>query len=552
MAEDRDENERPAPSKALTEEKGAKEASDEEHANRDGSDSDETAEQGPEPPYYSPGCPSTTQEEEAAAAAAAAAEPEEEGGTWANRAFLAWVLCGVGAAIIVIPLAFILLPLLFPPDEGRAADRAGGRPPLGEDEGGRPDDPIVRPSCAQTSPKISQDVSGVRDVDYPGKANTSQSSLKLYCLYNNSRYRNSDGKDFLPRHVPFALCTSLIYWSMAITNGVITSRAEKFDEKHGLYKLREISQIQLANVTGSKPANILMTLGGYPEDSGHFHLLAGNHTIRHRLVREVYVKSLNYKLNGTNVHWVTSNILDCERGLQQQRWRTLSLFLDDVLALLSLNYFPGEFLITVMIDPQDISNTEAIKVLINKANVTFLNTHLITPLQNTLKAYCETANTIAGLVMRITNNQPAENKVCASATLSLPAWTSVSEAAPVPAQPISKTEGRLAMYEVCKNTECTDANLGYQDCYVCKTKFGADDVYCAADNKDSAQKKYHAVDKLCMVLFDMDFDNFFQQCGPNSPPDLFLRMKSYVHALIDAGSLNPSDFFPPYVLSPIL
>lgn len=86
------------------------------------------------------------------------------------------------------------------------------------------------------------------------------------------------------------------------------------------------------------PAVLLMLLGGYSEDSGHFHSLTANHTIRHRLVREVYLKSMEYTLNGPNVHCVSGGD-SCEHSRSEQIWRTFTLFLGDVLALLSVNVF---------------------------------------------------------------------------------------------------------------------------------------------------------------------------------------------------------------------
>ncbi|KAL1418174.1 hypothetical protein MTO96_026187 [Rhipicephalus appendiculatus] len=143
---------------------------------------------------------------------------------------------------------------------------------------------------------------------------SNESSRPIFCLYNNTRvyaWRNitNSSWNYVFATLPFALCPYVVYWSVGIEDGNLTSRQRNFDEQYGLHRLRAI-----ADSLNFKAVKILLALGGYPEDAPHFWRLGWDKELKERLMGNVADSLHRFGLNGITVHWV-----DGSRWLQWSR-----------------------------------------------------------------------------------------------------------------------------------------------------------------------------------------------------------------------------------------
>ncbi|KAH6940777.1 hypothetical protein HPB50_006544 [Hyalomma asiaticum] len=135
-----------------------------------------------------------------------------------------------------------------------------------------------------------------------GPANAT--SRPIFCLFNNTHVNawnniTSSPWDYVFATMPFALCPYVVYWSVGIEDGNITSRQPDYDEQYGLYRLRAI-----ADSLNFNTVKILLALGGYPEDAPHFSRLGWDQAIADRLLENIVSTLERFGLNGITVHWV--------------------------------------------------------------------------------------------------------------------------------------------------------------------------------------------------------------------------------------------------------
>ncbi|KAH6923889.1 hypothetical protein HPB50_008416 [Hyalomma asiaticum] len=165
--------------------------------------------------------------------------------------------------------------------------------------------PNVPPACLKpvSLPAISVPLSILPD-PVPGPSR--QPVRPFFCLYNNTAVllsRNySDVRvsyDYTLEVLPFDLCHYVIYWSVTIANGNVTSRLPVFDQQHGLYHLRNVT-----DSLGFSSVKILLALGGYPEDGPHFSILGHDPVTLNRLTANVIYAMRSFRLDGVAVHWV--------------------------------------------------------------------------------------------------------------------------------------------------------------------------------------------------------------------------------------------------------
>ncbi|KAH7938789.1 hypothetical protein HPB52_000324 [Rhipicephalus sanguineus] len=133
---------------------------------------------------------------------------------------------------------------------------------------------------------------------------SNESSRPVFCLYNNTRvnvWRNITNSrwDYVFATMPFAFCPYVVYWSVGIEDGNLTSRQPSFDEHYGLGRLRAI--VDSLNFNTIK---ILLALGGYPEDAPHFSRLGWDKEVMGRLMGNVADALNMFGLNGITLHWV--------------------------------------------------------------------------------------------------------------------------------------------------------------------------------------------------------------------------------------------------------
>ncbi|KAL3197561.1 hypothetical protein MRX96_044883 [Rhipicephalus microplus] len=133
---------------------------------------------------------------------------------------------------------------------------------------------------------------------------SNESSRPVFCLFNNTRvsaWRSITNVrwNYVFATLPFALCPYVVYWSVSIEDGNLTSRLPSFDVQYGLYRLRAI-----ADSLNFRSVKILLALGGYPEDSPHFSRLGWDKVTLNHLLDNVVHSLSRFVLNGVTVHWI--------------------------------------------------------------------------------------------------------------------------------------------------------------------------------------------------------------------------------------------------------
>ncbi|KAH7970838.1 hypothetical protein HPB49_015897 [Dermacentor silvarum] len=138
---------------------------------------------------------------------------------------------------------------------------------------------------------------------------SNESSRPIFCLFNNTRVYGGLGTlwNYVIATLPFALCPYVVYWSVGIENGNLTSRQPSFDEQHGLHRLRAI-----ADALNFTTVKILLALGGYPEDAPHFSRLGRDHATMGQLMNNLVDSLDRFGLNGFTVHWVGEARAGCQ------------------------------------------------------------------------------------------------------------------------------------------------------------------------------------------------------------------------------------------------
>ncbi|KAK8778104.1 hypothetical protein V5799_020554 [Amblyomma americanum] len=345
----------------------------------------------------------------------------------------------------------------------------------------------------------------------------------VYCIYNVSRFRRPGGYGFLPLDIPLSLCPGVVYWSWKLSGGKLTSRAKEFDERYGLAEMQNVARDQRVDVA------VILTLGGYPEDSMDFHQLERDVALRQRLIQDVHTAYQRYSLAGINLHWVR-NDEGCEDAFGGYAPR-LTEFVRRLRWLVALNAPSNPFIVSAMVDPEDIFQMEFFRSLRNDLNLTFFRTHHLAPLWS-FEEYCK--NSASALHAQLDtikpffpppprpSRVPATNTgqykgLCISLSLALHARLGYRLDVPAPPRPTSATPGYIALFEVC-DTKLVFENwrIPVPGCVVKRSRGLLLNVTYAVEGAKILSDKMSMLgkpDKMCVLLYDVDFDNYLRPCA---------------------------------------
>ncbi|KAK8761228.1 hypothetical protein V5799_027505 [Amblyomma americanum] len=489
----------------------------------------------------------------------------------------AWAFCLVSVATLTVPVVFFLLPLIrasffvattHDPAFSTPATSLPPAPTLST-LSTTMKTVVVTPVTTNTSQGISQDclklspgVPGAEDLTdialIPDKKglDPAPSSVDggknqpVYCIYNVTRFRRPAGYYFLPFHIPFALCPHIVYWSWCLPGGNLSSRAKNFDENYGLAVIKKAAQDQTETV------DVLLTLGGYAEDSADFYRVQNDYKARQRLVHGVYKAYRLYELSGITLHWVPNDPCDPMHGGSVPR---LGEFIENLQLLASLNVGASKFNVTAIVDTQDSIQMEFFRAHQSHLNLTFFTTHHLLP-ENNFDEYCEHsvpvfASQLARLRGFFPEPQPKGNTVpseqrkglCVSMSLALYARKGFRLEEPTPPQLVSRMPGYMALFEVC------DSKLNFSDvlgaipgCVFGKTSGSLLNVTFAFDDITTLRAKMAVLGngtELCVLLYDVDWDNYRQQCRAGIG-SRYLMLQHFYSARIDKSNFNVTHFVP--------
>ncbi|KAL3204643.1 hypothetical protein MRX96_011632 [Rhipicephalus microplus] len=260
--------------------------------------------------------------------------------------FIAWVFCCVGSIIIFVPMAFILMPL-FSGAIARVAAPAV--------DGGLPQTPAPE---SMKAPHHDRKVYGT-DVDCPVNGHREAACLLSEDQTDHSsRHQPNEGTgfDFLLNQFPWPVCPNVIYWSFSVnlTDGRLLSRAPELDEYTGFYNISSIARLHNAD------ANVLFTVGGYPEDGGLFTVVGSGTLAEATLAQSMIMVLYRLQFTGVNIHLVEDP--PCEQYFKN-RMANLQSFITVLKKLVGFNRPIQNFKITLMVGTNKNIAKEALAVL---------------------------------------------------------------------------------------------------------------------------------------------------------------------------------------------
>ncbi|KAH7957436.1 hypothetical protein HPB52_018940 [Rhipicephalus sanguineus] len=373
----------------------------------------------------------------------------------------------------------------------------------------------------------------------------------IYCIYNVSRFRRPSGYGFLPIYLPMSLCPNIVYWSWRLSRGNLSSRAKTFDENYGLAAIGKAAHDQGTNV------DVILTLGGFPEDSADFHKVSDDEITRQLLIQSVYVTTLQYNLSGINLHWVRNDD-SCERSLGNGVPR-LEQFVSRLRALLALNGRSRGFSISAVVDPRESFQMEFFRGLGNQVNITFFRMHDLVPLDDfdqfcrnsipSFQAYLQSLTPYFRPNIRPSPGHPAPaphyNRLCITFSLALNARQGFSMDLPSPPQPVSATAGYMALFEVC------DSKLTFKEkvkrapgCVARRTSGVLLKVAFAFEDAATLSAKMSMLgpaNESCVLVHDIDFDNFRAGCYGSTE---YLMLQHFYSARDKNTKFNITAFLP--------
>ncbi|KAK8778105.1 hypothetical protein V5799_020555 [Amblyomma americanum] len=485
-----------------------------------------------------------------------------------------WAFCFVSIATLAVPVGFFLLPfikasfIVYTQQVSVSSQIATGpstaattlMTTAAATTSAPPTTEAPRPtgtSCQKESPNVPGGIN-LTDVFherliYPEAYPEGGRNQPVYCIYNMTRFRRPKRYYFLPPHLPFALCPNIVYWSWRLPRGNLTSRAKEFDERFGLSAIHEVARNQRSRV------DLSLALGGYREDSGDFHAVGKDDTVRHRLVQEVYQAYRRYNLSGIVLHWVANEPV-CETAFGGSVPR-LGEFIDSLRRLMSLNEGSPPFKVAAMVDPQQLHEMQFFRLLRTRLNMTFFKTHQASPSKD-FDDYCaNSANVFRSNVERVkpffrppipVPNAPEPQKyegLCISLSLALNARQGYRLEQPAPPQPVSTVEGYMALFEAC------DSQLSFNDvvdnrpgCVLRKTSGPNLNVTYALDDLAALKTKMSNLGnrtQLCVLIYDIDFDNYMNECRQNVVAfSRYLMLRHFYCARVDTVCFNVTHYLP--------
>ncbi|KAH7955593.1 hypothetical protein HPB52_001679 [Rhipicephalus sanguineus] len=423
--------------------------------------------------------------------------------------FTLCVFCVVGAVTMAVPLALVLLPLLV--GESRytvnylnisfspSSDGSQSRPPETETPGvltrttRQAVTANVPPSCRRESPRVSDDLVNVNAQPLSPTLATLNGTESVYCLYNNSRFRKPRGHDFLTVHVPWWFCSRLIYWSVGIDKGKLTSRAENFDRIYGLYKLRVIAD------TYREGVELLMTVGGYPEDTGQLYALGSGTNESYSLAKDVAETVYYTGFNGVNLHLVEDP--SCERYFTSQ-YRWLSDFIDVLSERIQINFATFPFKITAMVGADRIQAKNYVRYLEGRVDFVFYDTHNLISTSGSMDAYCSKYYEKTEALLRELRNVK-NTTFCGSLSFIMPSRSNDDRTVASLAHTISKREGFVSRLDFCVEQRTV---VNGSDIAGCSTYTSGSPWEVSAFPNRSALRT--AFGQKCLWLMDIDFDSY--------------------------------------------
>lgn len=206
-----------------------------------------------------------------------------------------WFLCLLVLAALSVPAGLVIAPFIpFGDSRSTTASYPGGWTlPFTGDPWANVSRDCLRPV------RLNDDIRQLNIHNIPVRA-VSTHRGDLICVFNNSRFRKAQRYDFVPVIMPLSLCNSLLYWSVAVVDGVVRNRVPEFDVHYGVYRLPELVR-RLA--TGGSLPPLLIGVGGHREDSAHLSRVGRDSVVQSKFGASLLRFSDKHGIGGAVIDW---------------------------------------------------------------------------------------------------------------------------------------------------------------------------------------------------------------------------------------------------------
>ncbi|KAH9377258.1 hypothetical protein HPB48_006937 [Haemaphysalis longicornis] len=337
-----------------------------------------------------------------------------------------WLFCAVCAMFFVVPLFFIVLPYLTNharPNAWRAPSTSAGKAADPIPNNATPDSLLdLPPACREKgSLALNDDLAGINDtyLDNSGLQMSPSPNAAVFCLYNNSRFRRAGGQYFLPQHLPLNLCSGVVYWSMGLTGGRVTSRVPVFDKR--LCRRR-----------------------------ADFYRLGADPPARAVFVADVLLKVKRYNLNGVVVHWVAHGSEPC-LAQPEKPFSVVADLLDDLRTILALNLPEGSGIVGLLV-PADTNLANALLSAVgDRADILFFTNYATSEVVQAAATEAPSASfrTMQNFFQSLRTYEQYRPKICAGVSLAPHVRKSGAARSPLAPTNVSRMVGHRAVFELC-------------------------------------------------------------------------------------------------------
>ncbi|XP_075550705.1 chitotriosidase-1-like [Dermacentor variabilis] len=333
-----------------------------------------------------------------------------------------------------------------------------------------------------------------RDVD--------PSMVPIFCVFHNSAYRQFKKVRYRLGTVPHSLCTHLLYHSAKYSAGRIASRDTLFDE---IYQGFTIA----ANVRRIwKHIRVLLTLFVSEPETAEFSesIQSGRDVIF--FGEAAYGWLTSHRYDGLNLDWPYAGG-PCGSASDVSRYTALLRFLKTRLE--------SRFMLTVTVpgELEDVSRGVDLHAASEVADFLLLRSHRrrnLDPFQ-----YDCPGHAVAPVFFALRALAP-NAKICFSISFEVRAFKSAANRSETdtrmePADPTryTGTAGLRAFSEVCRASDVRMDPVKY-----CTLASASRTVKLALETPRSIRQKLTVLSKPCVVLWDMEFDDFEGRCSPAS------------------------------------
>ncbi|KAH7938058.1 hypothetical protein HPB49_019592 [Dermacentor silvarum] len=369
--------------------------------------------------------------------------------------FIAWVFCCVGSIIVLVPLAFFLLPF-FSGTRARVHHAvASGFTRAVSDvtvitnstrihvpTWTMPPRPTVAipTDCRRPSPTIDVKVKDIKADSFNSSKLKTNTIGPLYCIYNISRVHRSSGLDFLLRQFPWGICPNVIYWSLAVNlnNGHVYSRVPELDAYSGFYTITSFAR------NYSTDTRVLFTVGGYPEDSGLFSLLGNDTLAENNMVEAAITLLYRLQFNGLNIHLTEDP--DCEQYFKG-KLGGLQSFIAALRDLVDLNGPIEDFKVTLMVDTNKQLAISALETLGELIDLVFVDTFKL--FSSNIYNSTDYCSDYTGFLRNFKKEFLNDSKICCSFSSLMRTWSASKSTDMGPPLAVTKKPGYASYQDFC-------------------------------------------------------------------------------------------------------